>query len=242
MEINRLMRSVTLKKLGLPGVVGVALLAFSLSLGLSTLLPSWLELERHRASAAATQEIQPEAAPQAMLPDELENQREAAPQQTLPDDSAAGLSLSMSMNLPSMPDPGQSSASSATAQGSQRKLPRTQPDNSPTAQLRAFYATFPLQADATESLSRVYAAAEEKNLQLVRGEYALAKDRQTGLMLYRLTLPVRGSYTQIREFVAAALKAVPTLALDDLSFERPKISDAQVQARIRLTLYLKSAS
>jgi hypothetical protein len=53
---------------------------------------------------------------------------------------------------------------------------------------------------------------------------------------------VRGGYAQIREFVAASLKAVPALALDELAFERPKISETQVQARVRLTLYLRPAS
>ncbi len=183
MPISRLMFSETLQKLGPPGAVGVALLAFSLSLALTTLYPSWQELDRLRASAAAAQE----------------NQRKVAARGTLPNDS-------------------------------------------PVAQLRAFYAFFPLQSDAPESLSRMYAAAEENKLQLLRGEYALSTDRQTGLVLYRMTLPVRGGYTQIREFVAAARKAIPALALDELSFERPNISDNQVQARIRLTLYLKFAS
>ena len=183
MTMSRLMLSETLRKLGTGGVIGVALLAFSLSLGLSTLLPSWQERDRRRASAAASEE----------------NQSKAAARASLQDDTPAG-------------------------------------------RLKAFYAIFPLQAGAPEMLSRVYAAAEEKNLQLSRGEYAFSTDPQTGLAVYRMTLPVSGGYTQIREFLAAALKAVPTLALDELSFERPKISDTQVQARIRLTLYLKFAS
>ena len=182
MPVNRLMFSEALRKLGPPGVVGIALLAFSLSLALTTLFPSWLELDQLRSSVAAAQE----------------KQRAVAQRGTLPDDS-------------------------------------------PAAQLQAFYALFPLQSDTPESLSRIYAAAEENKLQLLRGEYALSTDRQTGLLLYRITLPVRGGYTQIREFVAAARKAIPTLGLDELSFERPNISDNQVQARIRLTLYLKFA-
>ena len=113
---------------------------------MSTLLPSWQELDRLRASAAAAQE----------------KQRTAATRPSLPDDS-------------------------------------------PAAQLQAFYAIFPLQTDAPESMSRVFAAAEESKLQLLRGDYAIVTDRQTGLVLYRMTLPVRGGYTQIREFVAAAL-------------------------------------
>jgi hypothetical protein len=271
MTISRLMFSETLQKLGPQGVVGIALLTFSLSLALSTLLPSWQELDRRRASAAAAQEKQRKAAARRTLPDDSpaalslalsthllswqeldrrhasaaaaqENQRKTAAQEEQPDDTPAALSLALSTLLPSWQELDRRRASAAAAQENQRKAAGTLSDDSPAAQLRAFYAIFPLQADAPASLSRVYAAAAEKNLQLLRGEYALSVDRQTGLVLYRMTLPVRGGYPQIREFVAAALKAVPTLALDELSFERPKISDTQVQTRIRLTLYLKVAS
>jgi hypothetical protein len=39
--------------------------------------------------------------------------------------------------------------------------------------------------------------------------------------------------------VSATLKAVPTLAMDEVNFERPTISESVVEARIRFTLYLK---
>lgn len=116
------------------------------------------------------------------------------------------------------------------------------PDESAAAQLRAFYALFPPHTEASESLSHMVAAARESRLELSRGEYAIVTDRQTGLVLYRMTLPVRGGYTQVREFVAASLKAVPALALDEVIFERPSVSETQVQARVRLTLYLRLAS
>ena len=44
--------------------------------------------------------------------------------------------------------------------------------------MRAFYAIFPLRADATESLARVYAAAEEKNIQLLVEPVSVAKARK----------------------------------------------------------------
>jgi hypothetical protein len=53
MAIPRLALSETLHRLGRPGVIGIALLAFSLSLTVSTLLPSWQELQQLRAQAAA---------------------------------------------------------------------------------------------------------------------------------------------------------------------------------------------
>ena len=155
-----------------------------------------------------------------------------------------GLSFAVSTSWPSWQELTRQRARLATAQERQRTAAARAPlpDDSPAGQLRAFYAIFPRHDTASESLSHVFAAARESGLQLSRGEYATVTDRQTGLVVYRMMLPVRGGYTQIREFVAAALKAVPALALDELSFERPKISETQVQARVRFTLYLRLAS
>jgi len=180
MAINRLILAEAIQAIGAPGAVGIALLIFSLSFALSTLLPSWRELERQQTAAASAQESLPEA---------------AARESIL--------------------------------------------DASPAAELRRFYEIFPARADAPELLSRMYAAAEDRKLLLSRGEYGRSTDPQTGLARYRIVLPVRGSYSQVREFVAAALQAVPVLALDEVTFERPKISEREVEARIRLTLYLK---
>jgi len=180
MVINRLIFSEAVQAVGTPGVVGVALLVFSLSFALSMLLPSWQELERQRMSAASAKESLPIAATRSSMQ-----------------------------------------------------------DFSPAAELRMFYDIFPPRADAPEWLARVYAAAEEIKLPLSRGEYVVSTDQQTGLVRYRIVLPVRGSYSQVREFVAATLHAVPALALDEVTFERPKISEREVEAHIRLTLYLK---
>ena len=53
-----------------------------------------------------------------------------------------------------------------------------------------------------------------------------------------MTLPVSGSYEQVRGFIAAALRDVPSLALDDIEFQREKIGDAQLETKVNMTLYL----
>ena len=116
---------------------------------------------------------------------------------------------------------------------SQRTAARREalPDDSPAGQLRAFYAMFPLHTDAPQSLSQMFAAAGASSLQLSRGEYAVVTDRQTGLVLLRMTLPVRGGLRRSASSSLPSLGAVPALALDELTFERPNISRTQVQAR-----------
>lgn len=102
----------------------------------------------------------------------------------------------------------------------------------------ALYRDFPQQAEVTRWIERIYAAAAAERLSLAHGEYVLSAVADTRLQRYQITLPVRADYGQIRRFLAAAQAAVPRLQLDELSLQRQEIGDAQVDARIRLSLYL----
>lgn len=108
----------------------------------------------------------------------------------------------------------------------------------PGRQLASFHQALPAQFDATASIDRIYEAAAAEGLSLARGEYALQIDPETRLARYQILLPVRGSYPQLRRFLGSALAAVPALALDDVEFQRKDIAETQLEARVRMTLYL----
>jgi len=181
--IHRLRLSEAMQAIGRAGIVGLALLAFSLSFVSSTLWPSWRELDAQRAAAVVARDAMPDA----------------------------------------------------NAKTSSREV-------SSADELRSFYDVFPPQADVPELLSRLYAAAAEERLLLLRGEYGLNVDSQTGLMRFRIALPMRGSYRQIREFIGAVLRDVPAAALDEVTFERSRIAEREVDAQVRFTLYLKAST
>lgn len=105
-------------------------------------------------------------------------------------------------------------------------------------QLQSFYGMFPAETAAADWLQKVYDAAAQHNLSLPRGEYGLTVDAKAGLARYHITLPVQGSYEQLRGFVAAALEAVPTLSLDDIDFQRQTVGETQVNAKVRMSLFL----
>jgi hypothetical protein len=108
----------------------------------------------------------------------------------------------------------------------------------PDEQLANFYGAFPTLAAAPDLLATIYQAAERRGLSLLHGEYRVKRERSGGLLHYQVTLPVQGSYTQVRDFLAEVLQQIPFAALDHVSFEREAIGQAQVEARIGLTLYL----
>lgn len=105
-------------------------------------------------------------------------------------------------------------------------------------ELRRFYSLFPPIEKLTDELEQVYGLAREARLELAQGEYRL-EQRGAGLWSYRVSLPLRGTYPQIREFVGAVLKAMPIASVDALRFERKKVGEALLEAQVRLTLHFQ---
>jgi len=110
--------------------------------------------------------------------------------------------------------------------------------DSRSEELRRFYALFPPSDRLTDQLETVYALAREAKLELMQGEYRLEK-RDAGLLAYRITLPIRGTYAQIRSLVGSVLKEMPIASVDALRFERKKAVETQIEARVRLTIHLR---
>lgn len=107
-----------------------------------------------------------------------------------------------------------------------------------TAQRLEFYAALPAQDDVTGLVERIYAAAAAERLSLLHGEYTVADVPSTGLVRYRIVLPLQGNYGQVRHFVSGATTAVPGLVVDDLSLKRQRVGEAQLEARAQLSLFL----
>lgn len=110
---------------------------------------------------------------------------------------------------------------------------------SPRLQLVSFYQTFPAAASAPDLLERIYVAALDHHLELIKGDYRIIHNGQAQLDQYQLTLPLKGRYPDIRGFLDELLAALPTASLDHVAFERQKIGETAVQVTVRVTLYLR---
>jgi len=106
--------------------------------------------------------------------------------------------------------------------------------------LRRFHSLFPPAENLPDEVERLFALARASNLQLLQGEYRIER-RPAGLTAYRVVLPVRGSYAQIRSFVSELLAGMPIASLDALRFERKKSAEAQLDAQLRLTIHFRPA-
>lgn len=109
------------------------------------------------------------------------------------------------------------------------------------ASLGEFRAFFPPQSSLPARLDRIYALAEKEGLDMPRGEYRLVRGSRDPVTAYQAVFPVRGTYEQIRRFVAAVLNEMPFVSLDDLRLEKQRSVDQVVDSQIRMTLYLRVA-
>jgi hypothetical protein len=89
------------------------------------------------------------------------------------------------------------------------------------------------------ALRRLFDAADKAGLELDQGNYRLTEAKDAHLGLYQLSLPVFGSYPEVREFVTEALNADPALALTTIQLRRDSIDTPDLDAQLNFTLYLE---
>jgi hypothetical protein len=112
------------------------------------------------------------------------------------------------------------------------------PGDQSSEQLKQFFALLPPSSDAPRWVMRMHQLAERDGLTLESGEYRMERSRDWPVANYRITLPIHGSYPQIRRYIDDLLREVPAAALEDLAIQRDNVSAADVDAKVRLTLYL----
>lgn len=103
-----------------------------------------------------------------------------------------------------------------------------------------FVAAMPQAGDRQQRLADLLEIGVRLGLDVQRSEQRLAVDGSTGLERLRVSLPVQGSYAQIRQFLSAALAHDPALSLDSLHLRRPQRDSLVMQAELIWTIHSRS--
>ena len=104
--------------------------------------------------------------------------------------------------------------------------------------LSEFYGAFPPSDRVADALGRIYAAAYAQSLHIEQGEYRATRDKVGNITHYQIVFPVKGTYPQVRMFVALSLAQLPNLALESVEFDRNKIGEPQIEAKIKFVMFL----
>jgi hypothetical protein len=110
---------------------------------------------------------------------------------------------------------------------------------SPAQRLASFYGDFPTAERVPDELARLFKFAEARKIELDVGEYSFVRAQGGRLDQFRITLPIKGSYPDIRAFAAEALEAVPALSLESLALRREKVADAAVDGRVVFLMFVE---
>jgi hypothetical protein len=102
----------------------------------------------------------------------------------------------------------------------------------------AWLADMPDTRQRTAQITRLIGAAESAGLTIGATDYSLDVPA-SGLVRLRVSLPVAGSYAQVRRHIGRVLGQSPYAGLDSLQIERPTGDRPGLQATVRWSLYFR---
>ena len=109
-----------------------------------------------------------------------------------------------------------------------------------SASAKRLVGELPNRNDLPQVMGQIVAIAAASGLALDRGNYDFSTTDSSSIARYSLSLPVRGSYPQVRQFVENTLAAIPVLALDKMRFERNEVADQTIEADLEFAVLVGS--
>jgi hypothetical protein len=101
-----------------------------------------------------------------------------------------------------------------------------------------FYAVLGDRVEAEQYLKTMFDVAAQTGISLDQGEYQWGADKDSRTYRYQVLLPVKGSYSLIRQFSESTLRVLPFASLDELTFKRDSAGEDTLGANLRFTFYL----
>jgi hypothetical protein len=101
-------------------------------------------------------------------------------------------------------------------------------------------AMLPPTGEASQLIGELEQLAHAHGITLPRGQYSVSPQAGTSLARWQLVLPVEAPYPALHAFIAAALERLPNLTLDELKLKRDRIESAELQAELRLSLFVET--
>ncbi|HEY1129053.1 MAG TPA: hypothetical protein VGF12_06595 [Roseateles sp.] len=130
-------------------------------------------------------------------------------------------------------------AQAAMLQAEARELrAKARPAAAPTAapvSVQQWQAALPPSRDRQQRLADLLELGIRLDLNGARTEHRLSSSE--GVERLRVTMPVTGSYAQVRRFIGAALEHDPALSLDAIKLRRVSPMSAEVDAELQWSLH-----
>lgn len=116
------------------------------------------------------------------------------------------------------------------------------PPDANVRNLALFEATLTDHTRQATILQSLFAMAKKQGLSVAQATYKNTHHPKNYYNTTQITLPLRGSYGAIRRFSMEALTKLPYCSIEEIAFKREGIGTDQVEAQLRMTLWLKPMS
>lgn len=152
---------------------------------------------------------------------------------------AAALALQLGLSQPLQAREAELAEQAARLQRQlrQQRLAGTLPEDRGTPQ--RWLAALPAAVQREQRLAALLRLSAEQGLSGSRTEHRLS--REGGLERLRVSMPLQGSYAQLRRLIEAALRQDPALSLDSLKLRRAGADQPLLEAELQWSLFSQSA-
>ncbi|WP_157288430.1 GspMb/PilO family protein [Uliginosibacterium gangwonense] len=121
------------------------------------------------------------------------------------------------------------------------------PETSPREILEQFKQSLPVPEMLPDILLQLDTRARQYGLAPSRADYSESivtgntndKGSANKFRRVRISMPVKGSYAAVRDWLADVLESVPGLSVDAIEFQRKDMSQTVLDAQIRLAVYMR---
>lgn len=109
-------------------------------------------------------------------------------------------------------------------------------------QLAALQALLRQSPETGELVRKMAALAQAEQIVLAQSDYQQQYNSTTQLLQVQITQPVKAGYPQLRRYIEAVLRALPNASLDQITARRDNVGQAQVEARLKWSIWLPAAA
>ena len=95
------------------------------------------------------------------------------------------------------------------------------------------------EADFSNVLRRIAEMAQYHGVGMSQSEYQSSTKGHGGLTRLQVTLPLRTSYPQLKQFIEQVLFEFPGVSLDELVLKRESVAQNQAEVRVKLSLWIQ---
>lgn len=106
----------------------------------------------------------------------------------------------------------------------------------------AFYAWLPAHEAIPDLLQQLVDVASRNGVVLAKADYKAQAEDGAAFLRYQITLPIKADYAKVQAFIVGALREMPALTLDSVTFKREQIDSGEVEARVHFNLLVRKAA